>query len=272
MQLSVDVARAVLAGMGPAAAANAHDGDGGGSGPGPVPAAAAAANNRRWEHRRGQEGGTTDADAIGAADAVGAPDDVVEAAALRRPRAAWPACASCCATAAAPLLMAPAAPLLIMPPELVRPGALLAWSVVDDDPRAPGGAIEPEALEAVLLPPGSPAVTLLLPRDQRLLLGHAVERVAVDGAAGLTCGALLAAIRAHYARRVTLDAAAAEMLRQQGGVRSLDEAAAVADEDGGGGAVTVPRSALLGHRIALEGVFRASRDPSSAVYEVVLAL
>jgi hypothetical protein len=182
----------------------------------------------------------------------------------------------------------------LLPPELLGGAGALQWSVVDD----PAEACSEAEHAAVLLqvgraPPrrgavprrrqrapsscrsaqpsapfdlthssapvqGVPHVTLLLPQDQGLTLGYAPLRLAVPPG-GLTAGGLLAALHAHYAQRVALNAETAALLRaaQGGGAAAAGGAA--------------PRSALLGSRLALEGVVRATRDPSGAVYEVLLA-
>jgi hypothetical protein len=107
-------------------------------------------------------------------------------------------------------------------------------------------------------------LTLLLPQDQQLALGHGVSRVAVPPG-GLTCGALLDHLRAYYAQDVTLDAAAAALLRQV----QVDVECGGARAEAG---AEVARHALLGCRLALESVVRATRDASGCVYEVCLAL
>jgi hypothetical protein len=108
---------------------------------------------------------------------------------------------------------------------------------------------------------GVPQVTLLLPQDQALALGYAPLRVPVPPG-GLTCGGLLSALHAHYAQQTVLDNATARLLHAAHGAPA--GAAAAGD--------AVPRSALLGARLSLEGVVRATRDPAGAVYEVLLVL
>jgi len=200
-------------------------------------------------------------------------------------------------------------PTVMMPPELIGGAFSGCWSVVDDAHGERPAALRDEELEAIVLKvcvargggrarliswsimqyrvpalnptpttlqttshpqhlhthththktrQGAPFVTLLLPQDQQLILGHSVSRLPVP-ASGLSCGALLDHLRDYYAQAVRLDESAAKLLRQVQGGR-----AGQGDE--------VPRSALLGSRIALEGVVRATRDPSSCVYEVLLAL
>jgi hypothetical protein len=106
------------------------------------------------------------------------------------------------------------------------------------------------------------SVTLLLPRDQHLALGHAVLRLPVPRH-GLTAGELLQHLRAFYAQPLPADdASVRSLLRDAHG-----EAAAAAMWCAG----PVPRSALLGPRLALEAVVRATRDPCGCVYEVVLS-
>jgi hypothetical protein len=102
-------------------------------------------------------------------------------------------------------------------------------------------------------------VTLLLPQDTGLALGHAVSRLAVPQQ-GLTCGGLLRHLHAWYAEAVPLDAGAAALLAEAQGGR-------VAAAAGG----HAPRHALLGARLALDAVTRATRDPVGCVYEVCLA-
>lgn len=108
------------------------------------------------------------------------------------------------------------------------------------------------------LPQGPPALTLLLPQDRHLALGHAVCRVPVPPA-GLTCGTLLAHIAAYYAQALDLDESTAALLRAAGG-------------GGARAGAQVPRGSLLGPRLSLEGAVRATRDPVGCVYEVILGL
>lgn len=99
-----------------------------------------------------------------------------------------------------------------------------------------------------------------MPQDQSLALGHAISHLPVPPG-GLTLGGLLGHILGYYSQPVSLDPAAAALLRSVGGGGG---------EGGDGG--TVARAALLGCRLALEGVSRATRDPVGAVYEVCLSL
>lgn len=107
---------------------------------------------------------------------------------------------------------------------------------------------------------GPPSITLLLPQDAALSMGHAVSRLPVPPQ-GLTCGALLRHLHAFYDQPLDLgDSAAASLLGDvcTGGRR------------GPGGGAPPLRHTLLGARLALEGVVRATRDPVGCVYEVVL--
>ena len=101
-------------------------------------------------------------------------------------------------------------------------------------------------------------MTLLLPQDAHLALGHAVSRVGVP-LNGLTCAALLGHIADYYSQPVELDDHTAALLRGlQGGRPQAGQ--------------YVPRAALLGSRLAVEAVLRATRDPVGCVYEVCLGM
>lgn len=114
-------------------------------------------------------------------------------------------------------------------------------------------------------------LTLLLPQSSSSLLGHAaVNCCPADAGKGLTCGDVLAAVHAFYQQEVLLQQDhSCEMDHCQGGAASGTTTCGAGS--GVAGTQRVKRLQLLGHKQMFEGLFRATKDPCSTVYEVCLA-
>ena len=131
-----------------------------------------------------------------------------------------------------------------------QPAATLALS------RSAAWWAEHPALEA-------PALALLLPRDQWGELGHDWRRHGLAGGRA-TPAQLLALVHAYYAEPLPPEEVLALLRSAPGGRAAPSLRAAFA------GGEPVARGALLGARVALEGLRRATRDPGGCVYEVQL--
>jgi hypothetical protein len=124
---------------------------------------------------------------------------------------------------------------------------------------------------------GACGITLLLPQDSSGLLGHATVQVGPrQPGKGLTCSDVLQAIHSFYQQEVLLQQQqqqqAAPSTPAAGGDCSVSSAEGSAkQQEVGEGALVVQRLQLLGARLMLEGLVRATRDPCSCVYEVCLA-
>jgi hypothetical protein len=104
-------------------------------------------------------------------------------------------------------------------------------------------------------------LTLLLPQSSSSLLGPAaVTCCPANAGKGLTCGDVLAAVHAFYQQEVLLQPDSS--CRAEGGADCGVPA---------GTQLVIKRLQLLGHKQMFEGLFRATKDPCSTVYEVCLA-
>jgi hypothetical protein len=132
------------------------------------------------------------------------------------------------------------------------------------------------AAAAAVLQGGACSITLLLPQDSSGVLGHASVQVsACQPYKGLTCSDVLQAIHSFYQQEVLL------MQRQPAAgtpAAGGDCNACTADHEHNfkqhlhvDGGMVAQRVQLLGARLMLEGLVRATRDPCSCVYEVCLA-
>lgn len=132
-------------------------------------------------------------------------------------------------------------------------------------------------------------MTLLLPCDELGLLGHCSLTLTAAGAAvaslaaaaagggstrpqqaaaaraasGIACGQVLEAVRQHYSQALQPGEVAAAMAADPRLRRALQVAWQAME--------TVPRSRLLGPRVALEGLRRCSWEHGLAVYEARLS-
>jgi hypothetical protein len=95
---------------------------------------------------------------------------------------------------------------------------------------------------------------------------------------GLTCSDILQAIHAFYQQEVLLqqqqrvaDAGPGSSAGAGATSSACDTVVCVLEQGGGEAGVVVRRLQLLGARLLLEGLVRATRDPCSCVYEVCLA-
>lgn len=108
-------------------------------------------------------------------------------------------------------------------------------------------------------------ISLLVPQDSRGLLGHAlIHCQPSEVATSLTCGAVLAVISQFYQQKVLLQEQDGCMeATSSGNSRQLQEQ----QQQGR----ILHRFELLGTRLLFEGLLRATTDPHSSLYEVILA-
>jgi hypothetical protein len=120
------------------------------------------------------------------------------------------------------------------------------------------------------------SITLLLPQDTSGLLGHASVQVSpCQPCKGLTCSDVLQAIHSFYQQEVLLlqqhPASGTPVAGVDGSACSGGHDRSVKQQEHMEGGLLVQRLQLLGARLMLEGLVRATRDPCSCVYEVCLA-
>jgi hypothetical protein len=133
------------------------------------------------------------------------------------------------------------------------------------------------AAAVAVLQGGACSITLLLPQDSSGVLGHASVQVsACQPCKGLTCSEVLHAIHSFYQQEVLLmqrqpaagtPAAGGDCNASSPG----DERNVKQQQQLVQGGLVAQRVQLLGARLMLEGLVRATRDPCSCVYEVCLA-
>eukprot|EP00887_Chlorella_sp_A99_P006628 scaffold3.g6628.t1 len=109
-----------------------------------------------------------------------------------------------------------------------------------------------------------PSLTVLLPRDARGELGHASLAWELEGRR-LAAGELLARIHSHYGESLAPEEVLA-LLRAHPGAAAAAQTLRPAFLE----LRPVARGALLGARVAWEGLVKATREPAGAVYELRL--
>lgn len=119
----------------------------------------------------------------------------------------------------------------------------------------------------LLVQSGTCSITLLLPQDSSGALGYAAVNCAASQAArGLTCSDVLTAVHSFYQQQVVLVRGQAAV-DNCGNISSSNSPTQLSEQQ----QQAVRRVELLGTRLMFEGLLRATQDPHSGLYEVLLA-